>query len=174
MADHQANSAADVTPQGPDLAGETRSEQPTGPGPEQRIRARAVDLVDVLVYLVILGLSVQFFPKIISESFVLTLLTAVLMKLALEVVMAVKKRTLKALKGANSFPGRLVSVVTLGLLLPGSKLVILWLTELAFGGAVKLGGFFAVTGVIIVMMLARGLVRRLLVIEAHPATSSAD
>ena len=79
-----------------------------------------------------------------------------------EVVVAAKKRVLKAVKSADSTLGRAVSTVTLLLLLPGSKFLILWLTEVAFGGAVKLGGFFAVTGLIVVLMLARGLVRRLL------------
>ena len=53
---------------------------------QRRYFIRAVDFADVLAYLVVLGLFVQFFPKVISESFALTLLTALLMKLALEVI----------------------------------------------------------------------------------------
>ncbi len=127
-----------------------------------RLRVSAADLVDVLVYLVVLGLFVQFFPAIISESFAMTLLTAILLKVALEVVTAVKKRALAARAAADSLWRRVISVGTLVLLLPGSKFVILWLTELAFGGSVKLGGFWVVTVLIIVLMFARGLVRRLL------------
>lgn len=132
------------------------------PRARRRLRVQAVDLVDVLVYLVVLGLFVQFFPAIISESFTHTLLTAVLMKLALEGVTALKKRALERMKSADSLGSRAISIATLVLLLPGSKFAILWLTELVFGSSVKLGGFFAVTLVIVVLMLARALVRRLL------------
>ena len=142
------------------------SEPQVKPAPDPaagpQLRLRAVDLVDVFVYLVVLGLFVQFLPAVISESFALTLLTAVLLKLVLEVVTAAKKRVLGAMKSADSRGRRAVSVATLVLLLPGSKFVVIWLTELAFGGAVKLGGFFAVTLLIFVLMFARGLVRRLL------------
>ena len=123
---------------------------------------RAVDLADVLAYLVVLGLYVQFFPNVISESFSLTLLTAILMKLALEIITWAKKRALQKFKRADSVLARVISIGTLVLLLPGSKFAILWLTELVFGGAVKLGGFFAVTLLIVVLMLSRAAVRRVL------------
>lgn len=45
--------------------------------------------------------------------------------------------------------------------MPGSKLVVLELVALVFGNAVYLGGFFQVTALIIVLMLARGGIRRL-------------
>ncbi len=126
---------------------------------ENRGVAAAMGLVDVLVYLVVLGLFVQFLPGVISESFSLTLLTAVLMKLVLEGVMAVKKAVVRRIKGAVSIAERAVFVVTLVLVLPGSKFLVLWLTKLVFGSSVVLGGFFAVTGLVVTLMVARGLVR---------------
>lgn len=130
--------------------------------PTKQPAIRAVDLADVLVYLVVLGLFVQFFPAVISESFSLTLLTAILMKLALEIITWAKKRALQRFKRADSVLARVISIGTLVLLLPGSKFAILWLTELVFGGAVKLGGFFAVTLLIVVLMLTRAALRRVL------------
>jgi hypothetical protein len=44
----------------------------------------------------------------------------------------------------------------------GSKFVVLELVALLFGDRVSLGGFFSVTGLIIVLMLARFGVRTLL------------
>ena len=76
------------------------------------------------------------------------------MKIALEVLTAAKKRVIRSLKVADSFAGRATSIVTLVLLLPGSKFVILWVTDLVFGGSVELGGFFAVTFLIVTLMLA--------------------
>ena len=51
------------------------------------IRARSADIIDVFVYVVVLNLAVEYVPSVISEGFTLSLLTAVLLKVALEVVM---------------------------------------------------------------------------------------
>ena len=41
------------------------------------MRVRPIDLVDVLGYLVVLGVFIQLFPDVISETFLLALLTAI-------------------------------------------------------------------------------------------------
>lgn len=126
------------------------------------MRVRPVDLVDVFVYLVVLGLFIQWFPDVISESFSLALLTAIVLKVVLDVVLLVKKRILGRIRDTNSVAVRVVNRLALVLVLPGSKFVVLELIAWLFGGSVYLGGFFQVTALIIVLMLARGGVRRLL------------
>lgn len=123
------------------------------------MRIRPIDLVDVFVYLVVLGVFVQFFPEVIAESFLLSLLTAVLLKIVLEVVTLVKKRIVARIRDARSLWVRVVNIASLLVLMPGSKFAVLELVDLLFGESVHLGGFFAVTGLIIVLMLARGGVR---------------
>lgn len=123
---------------------------------------RAADLVDVLVYLVVLGLFVQFVPSVISESFLVSLATAVLLKLALEAVVLAKTRVVSRLRAAESVRGRIVSSIALVVVAAGSKFVVLWLTDVVLGGAVQLGGFIEVTLLIIVLMLARFGVRAVL------------
>lgn len=125
------------------------------------VRIRPIDLVDVFVYLVVLGVFIQFFPAVISESFVLSLLTAVLLKVVLELVTLVKKRIVGRIRDARSPWIRGVNIASLLVLMPGSKFVVLVLVDVLFGDAVYLGGFFAVTGLIVVLMLARGGVRML-------------
>ncbi|WP_223694918.1 hypothetical protein [Leifsonia poae] len=125
------------------------------------MRVRPIDLVDVFVYLVVLGVFIQFFPQVVSETFVLSLLTAVLLKIVLEAVLWAKKTIVARLRAARSIAGRVIGTVTLLLVLPGSKFLVLELVALVFGDAVQLGGFFPVTGLIIVLMLARRGVRRL-------------
>lgn len=51
-----------------------------------------MDLVDVLVYVTVLNLAVEYVPAIIAETFSVSLLTAVLLKVVLELVVRVKKR----------------------------------------------------------------------------------
>lgn len=126
------------------------------------MRIRAIDLVDVFVYLVVLGLFTQIFPAVISETFLLALLTAILLKLVLELVLVVKKRTIERIRMTRRPAVRVTNVVVLLLVLPGSKFLVLELVALVFGDAVYLGGFFQVTALIVVLMLARAGVRRLL------------
>ena len=135
------------------------------------MRLQAVDLADVLAYLVVLGVFIQLFPAVITESFLLALLTAILLKLVLELVLWVKKRIVARLRAAQTWVARVVNALTLLLVLPGSKFLVLGVVDLAFGDAVSLGGFFQVTALIIVLMLARGGVRRLIQQPAIDAVS---
>ena len=132
-------------------------------------RLGPLDVIDVFVYTVVLGLFVQFFPEVISESFTITLLTAVLLKLVLEIVTWAKKSLLARLRSRRGVRRALNGFVLL-LVLPGSKFVVLELTALVFRGEVQLGGFFLVTALIIALMLARGATRRLF--DAPPSETT--
>ena len=101
----------------------------------------------------------------------LALLTAILLKLILEVVLWVKKKIVTRFRAADTMAARAASAITLLLVLPASKFLVLGLVNLVFGDAVSLGGFFQVTALIIALMLARGGTRRLLdqSDEAQPA-----
>ena len=136
------------------------------------MRLRAIDLVDVLVYLVVLGVFIQLFPAVISETFLLALLTAILLKVVLEIVLWVKKQILGRVRSGGTLAVRVVSAAALLLVLPGSKFLVLGLVALVFGDAVQLGGFFQVTALIIVLMLARGGMRRLLVQDDQASSDS--
>ncbi|MCT9871405.1 hypothetical protein [Paenarthrobacter aurescens] len=126
------------------------------------MRLRPIDLVDVFVYLVVLGVFIQLFPAVISESFLLALLTAILLKVVLEAVLLAKRSIVGRIRSEQTTVAvRVISVVALLLVMPGSKFVVLELVAFVFGDAVQLGGFFAVTALIVVLMLARGGMRRL-------------
>lgn len=119
-------------------------------------------LVDVLVYLVILNLTAEFVPGVITESFAVSLATAVMLKLVLELVLRVKKRVVARLRAASTAARRVTSIVMLVLILPGSKFVVLWLEDLLFGDAVSLGGFWSVTLLVLGLTAARAGVRRVI------------
>lgn len=119
-------------------------------------------LVDVFVYVVVLNLAFQFVPDMIAETFAMSLLTAVLLKLVVEVVLRVKKAVLARRAAASTTLQRVTSVAMLVLILPGSKFVILWLEDLVFGDAVSLGGFWSVTLLVFALTGARWAVRHLL------------
>ena len=104
------------------------------------MRLRPIDLVDVFVYLVVLGVFSELFPRVISETFLLALLTAVLLKVVLELVLVVKKRVVARIRAAPTPVGRVVNALSLVLVMAGSKFLVLELTALAFGDFVQLGG----------------------------------
>ena len=135
----------------------------------QRLRDRPSDVVDLFVYVVVLNLAVEHVPAVISEGFTLSLLTALLLKLALEVVIAVKNRILSRLRAATTRRTKAVAAVSLWLVAVGSKLVVLELVDLVFGDRVSLGGFVSVTLLVLALLAARGAVRRLLVDDAAVA-----
>ena len=122
-------------------------------------------VVDVFVFVTVLNLFAQFAPEVITEGFAMSLLVALLMKLAIEGVVAVKKRAIARIGGAPTRIGRAIGLVTLLLLMPGSKLIILWLVDVVFGDTVSLGGFWLVTALIVTLTLSRELVRRFLVTQ---------
>ena len=137
-------------------------------GAERPPRRRLIDplhIVDVFVYVVVLNLAAQFVPQVIAESFALSLLTALLLKLVLEGVLRVKTWVVGRIRSASSVLRRIVSIAMLVVILPASKFVVLWLEDFLFGDAVSLGGFWSVTLLIFALMGARWGVRWLL--EPH-------
>lgn len=128
------------------------------------------DVVDVFVYVVVLNLAAQYAPQVITESFSVSILTAIMLKVVLEVVLRVKKAVRGRLAGASGALGKALGALSLWAVLAGSKFVVLWVEDLLFGDRVELGGFFAVTGLVIVLVLARAGVRALLADRTDTAT----
>ena len=137
----------------------------------QRVMAvKPEDVVDLLVYVTVLNLVIEHFPGVISETFTLSLVTAVVLKVALEVVLVVKARAITRFRGATTVWGRVGAGLLLWGTAAGSKIVVLELVSLIFGDAVSLGGFLSVTLLVVALLLSRAGVRRLMA----NATADAD
>ena len=131
-------------------------------GPIRRwARARPADVIDVFVYVVVLNLAIEYTPSVISESFSLSLVTAVLLKIALELVILLKGRIVARLRAADTRRGKLAAATLLWVVAAGSKLVVLELVDIVFGDAVSLGGFVSVTLLVVALLVSRAAVRRL-------------
>jgi hypothetical protein len=138
----------------------------------QFVRAKPEDVVDVVVYVVVLNVAIEYVPSVISEGFTLSLLTAVLLKLSLELVLVVKAKALTRVRGATTVHAKLAAAVLLWATAAGSKVVVLELVNVVFGEAVSLGGFVSVTLLVVSLLLSRAAVRRLL--SSGHATTSHD
>ena len=134
------------------------------------VRVDPAGVVDVLVYVVVLNLAIEYVPSVISEGFTLSLLTAVLLKLVLELVVVVKGRVVRRFHGARTRTGRVAAAAVLWLVAVGSKFAVLELVDLVFGDSVSLGGFFSVTLLIVTLLLSRLVVRRTL-FPGDPSTA---
>lgn len=149
------------------LVAAARPSDPPAGGQQRRpvrrwLRARPADVIDVFVYVVVLNLAVEYVPSVISEGFTLSLLTALLLKVALEVVILLKGRIVAHLRAATTRRAKTAIAVALWVVAAGSKLVVLVLVDLIFGESVSLGGFVPVTALIVVLLMSRAMVRRLL------------
>ncbi len=132
-------------------------------GAFDRLRGRAAaGIVDLFVYVVVLNLFIEYLPGVVSESFTLSLLTAVLLKIVLELVVTAEHWVRVRFRAASTPIGKVVAGVTLWAVLFGSKFAVLELTHLVFGGRVSLGGFLPVVLLILALLLCRAAVRRLL------------
>lgn len=105
---------------------------------------------------------IEYLPGVLSESFTLSLLTAVLLKLVLELVVAAEHWIRARIRQASRPIGKVVAGVALWLVLFGSKFVILELTHLIFRGRVMLGGLLSTVLLVLALLLCRAAVRRLL------------
>ena len=102
-------------------------------------------VIDLFVYVVVLNLAIEYVPSVISESLTLSLLTAGLLKITLELVILLKSEILARLRAAETRRAKLAAAVSLWVVAAGSKLLVLEMIDLDFGDAVSLGGFIPVT-----------------------------
>ncbi len=135
-----------------------------------RLRIHASDVIDVFVYVVVLNLAIEYVPSVISESFTMSVLTAILLKVALEIVLQLKALILVRLKGASLARRKALWAIVLWVVAAGSKFVVLELVALVFAGSVSLGGFISVTGLVICLLAARAGVRWLLALSSDRPT----
>ena len=133
-------------------------------------RAAAV-IVDIFGYVVVLNLFVEYVPEVVSETFTLSLLTAVLLKAVLEVVIAAKDRVKSRFRRAATPAGKVLAGLLLWVVLFGSKFLVLEAVDLVFGDRVGLGGFLSVSLLILALLVSRAGVRRLLLRGADPGAA---
>ena len=114
---------------------------------------------DVLVYTVVLNLFVEYSAAIVIDSFTISIFTAVVLKIMLDLLTSVEHR-------AQEFVGRYsktLAFFTTWAILFLSKFVILEVIDFVFGEHVDLGHFLDVLLLVITMMVARELTRRVYV-----------
>jgi hypothetical protein len=115
----------------------------------------------VLVDLVVLNLFVEFWDKVIIDSFVLSLLTAILLQLLLKLVLRLEQ---KSTAFFNARPGgfnKFMRWIAAWVLVFGSKFVMLWSVDVIFGDHVELGGIVPFYVVIFSIIIAEYVITKI-------------
>jgi hypothetical protein len=114
-------------------------------------------MTDVLVYIVVLNLFVEHHEAIIIESFTISILTAILLKLMLDAIGSVEQRVHGFFEQREGPFFKTLGYILLFAILFLGKLLILEVVNIVFGDRVELGHFFDVVLLIIAMIAAREL-----------------
>ena len=117
-------------------------------------------LTDILVYVVVLNLYVEYSDAKVIDSFTVSILTAVLLKFLLVGITSAKYRVWGWAKSKGGRRYKLIGAFGVWAILFLSKFVILEAVDLVFGDSVELGGFIDVMLLAVGLMLAREVVQR--------------
>jgi len=122
---------------------------------------------DVLVYTTVLNLFVEFADAIVIDSFLISIFTAVVLKVLLDILTLVEHHV----SGFFSKIHKVLGLLSMWAVLFLSKFVILEVIDIIFGEHVELGKFLDVVVLVLSLMIARALV-----VKAYDAlgTKSAD
>jgi hypothetical protein len=112
---------------------------------------------DVLVYIVVLNLFVEFVDAIIIDSFWISILTAVLLKALLDIVIGLEHHIGAFFDKLGGSFFKFLEITTKFLILFTSKFIILEVVDFVFGDHVELGHFIDILTLIIAMMATKAI-----------------
>lgn len=129
-------------------------------------------MIDVLVYTVVLNLFVEYVEPIVINSFTVSLLAAVVLKLMVDLITRLVKIVGRYFGRREGRAAKLAGTLSSIAILFFSKFAILLVIEFIFEEDVDLGGFFYVMVLVVAMMVARWasieVLKRLGRDAAHP------
>lgn len=113
--------------------------------------------VDILIYIVVLNLFVEYSEAIFIDSFTISILTAILLKLLLEFFERLEWTNLRYFQQKEGTAWKVLGFVVIASILILSKFIILEVVNFVFGDRVELGHFLDVIVLILTMIIARAL-----------------
>ena len=111
---------------------------------------------DVLVYTVVLNLFVEYADAIVIDSFTISLFTAAVLKVLLDLLTTAEHQVSHFFARFNRFLGYASMWVVLFL----SKFIILEVIDIIFGDHVELGKFLDVVALVLSLMIVRAVVAK--------------
>jgi hypothetical protein len=127
----------------------------------QRQRTFGSYATDVLIYVVVLNLFVEYADAIVIDSFTISIFTAVVLKILLDFIMGVEHRVSHYFAQRDRPMSKIIRVVATWSILFLSKFLILEVIDIVFGDHVELGGFLQVLTLVITMMIAQAVFQKI-------------
>ncbi len=128
---------------------------------------------DVLIYILVLNLFVEYSANIVIDSFTISIFTAIVLKILLEIVFKFEHLVGDFFKARPGKVSNFLRIISMWLILFLSKFLILEVIDLIFGEHVELGKFLDVIILVISLMVAREIFDRIYCAlgEREPATN---
>lgn len=111
-------------------------------------------LTEILIYIVVLNLFVEYVHAVVIESFSVSVLTAVLLWLMLWVIKRLERRVAGYFSQKAGVLPRILRFLSVWTILFVSKFVILEVVALVTAGRAALGHFFEIVAIVVVLMAA--------------------
>jgi hypothetical protein len=131
--------------------------------PNRRQRVFSAWMTDILVYVVVLNLYVEYSPAKVIDSFTISILMAVLLKVLLSLITAGKSSVWRWARSKGSSAYTIVGALGVWAILFLSKFLILEAEDLIFGDHVELGGFVDVMLLAATLLAIREVIQRIYV-----------
>ncbi len=129
----------------------------TAPRTITSAQARFISWVsELLVDIVMLNLFVEFVHNVVIDSFAISILTAVLLKLMVDAVKGLEQRVSAYFAAKPGTGAKVLRIAGVWTILFLSKFVILEVVNVVFGDHVELGGFLEVAGIVVAMLAVNG------------------
>jgi len=117
-------------------------------------------LTEILAYIVVLNLFVEYVHAVIIDSFTISILTAILLWLMLHAIARIEHRVTGYFRQRKTALYRVLRYVSVWAILFVSKFVILEVVAFVFAGRAALGHFFEIVAIALTLMAAEFLLRR--------------
>ena len=116
-------------------------------------------MTDILIYIIILNLFVEYVDVIIIDSFTISILTSLVLKALLTLILRLEHNVAAYFSAREGTINRILQIGLTFAILFLSKFVILEAIDIIFGEHVELGGFLPLVALIITMLVAERVMR---------------
>ena len=116
-------------------------------------------LTEILVYIVVLNLFVEYVHAVIIDSFTVSILTAVLLWLMLRATVRIERRVARYFRQKKGVFYRALRYACVWAILFVSKFVILEVVAFVFAGRAALGHFFEIVAIVLALIASEALLR---------------
>jgi len=116
-------------------------------------------LTEILVYVVVLNLFVEYVHAVVIDSFTVSVVTAVLLWLLLGVLVRVEHRVAGFFRRREGILARILRIASVWAILFVSKFAIIEIVAFVTAGRAALGHFFEVVAIVVSLMASEALLK---------------